>query len=134
MGNFAQAKEFAIAPQALETIRQEFDAFATGEPECAAEMARVHRDCGYLIDPHTAVAVNAARRAQASDHSTAMIALSTAHPAKFPDAVMRATGVHPGLPPHLADLMSRKERFAVLPNDEGAVERFIGERVKAAAA
>ncbi len=48
-----------------------------------------------------------------------MIALATAHPAKFPEAVERATGLRPALPAHLADVMERKERFVVLPNDQG---------------
>ena len=60
-----------------------------------------------------------------------VVALATAHPAKFPDAVERATGMRPALPPHLADLMERNERFTVLPNDQAAVERFIRERARA---
>ena len=60
-----------------------------------------------------------------------VVALATAHPAKFPDAVERATGVRPALPPHMADLMERAERFTVLPNEQGTVERFIRERARA---
>ena len=52
-----------------------------------------------IIDPHSAVGVAAARRALAHDPATPVIALGTAHPAKFPDAVERATGVRPALPP-----------------------------------
>ena len=52
-----------------------------------------------------------------------MVALATAHPAKFPDAVEAATGVRPALPPRLADLQTRPERCDVLPNDLAAVER-----------
>jgi threonine synthase len=54
-----------------------------------------------------------------------MVALSTAHPAKFPDAVEAATGIRPALPPHLADLFEREERYDVLPNDVGAVRAYI---------
>jgi threonine synthase len=133
MANFAQSKEFTIAPGPLKTIRDDFDALATGESACAEEMGRVYREAGYVLDPHTAVAVNAARRARKDDRATPMIVLSTAHPAKFPDAVERATGRRPELPPHLADLMSRRERISVLPNDQGAVERFIGAQSRAAA-
>jgi threonine synthase len=57
--------------------------------------------------------------------------LGTAHPAKFPDAVERATGRHPALPAHLADLLGRPERFTVLPNAVDAVERFIRDRSSA---
>ena len=100
-------------------------------PIAPQEMTRVYRDSGYVLDPHTAVAVHAARRALARDRATPMIVLGTAHPAKFPDAVERAIGLRPPLPPHLADLMSRQERFTILPNDPGAVERFIRERARA---
>jgi threonine synthase len=60
-----------------------------------------------------------------------VVALSTAHPAKFPDAVERATGIRPALPAHMADLMARPESFTVLANDQGAVERFIRARARA---
>ena len=133
MANFAQSREFTIAPGPLAAIRGDFDALATDETACAEEMAGVYRDVGYVLDPHTAVAVNAARRARKEDRATPMVVLATAHPAKFPDAVERATGRRPELPPHLADMMSRRERFSVLPNDQGAVERFIGAQARVAA-
>ena len=72
-----------------------------------------------------------AARCLKDDPHTPVVALSTAHPAKFPDAVERATGIRPALPPHMADLMERKESFTVLPNDQAAVERFIRERARA---
>ena len=131
MAGFAQSGEFTIAPGPLKAIRDEFDAFSTDETSCAEEMARVYRESGYTLDPHTAVAVSAARRALARDRATPMIVLGTAHPAKFPDAVAEAIGVRPSLPPHLADLMSRRERFTVLPNEQGAIERFVRERARA---
>ncbi|HYC26055.1 MAG TPA: threonine synthase, partial [Roseiarcus sp.] len=133
MANFAQSKAFAIAPAPLQAIRNDFDALATRQVACMEEMARVYRNAGYLLDPHTAVGVNAARRIRSDDPATPIIALSTAHPAKFPDAVERATGYRPQLPPHLADLMSRRERICVLPNDQSVVERFIGDQTRAAA-
>ena len=60
-----------------------------------------------------------------------MIVAGTAHPAKFPDAIRASTGVHPALPPHLADIMERRERFDVVKNDIGAVETFIRARARA---
>jgi threonine synthase len=61
-----------------------------------------------------------------------MIALATAHPAKFPDAVAQATGLRPALPAHLKDLMERPERFDILPNDVGAVRAHIRARARIA--
>jgi threonine synthase len=60
-----------------------------------------------------------------------MVALGTAHPAKFPDAVQAATGVSAPLPAHLADLFSRKEKFDVVANDSQAVAGFIKARARA---
>ncbi len=64
------------------------------------------------------------------DRAIPMVALACAHPAKFPDAVEAATGIRPALPPHLADLMMRRERITVLPNDIAAVQRFIGAHAR----
>ncbi len=83
-----------------------------------------------MLDPHSAIGVHAARRLLAADPATPVVALATAHAAKFPDAVEAATGLRPALPPHLADLMDRPERFSVVANDEAAVERFIRERAR----
>ena len=97
----------------------------------ADEIGATWREAGYLLDPHTAIGVRAARSLLAERSETPVVALATAHPAKFPEAVERATGRRPALPPHLADLMDRRERFTVLPNDQAAVERFIRERARA---
>ena len=59
------------------------------------------------------------------DKSIPVIALATAHPAKFPDAVKKATGITPQLPAHLANLMSRRERYDVLPNDLGKIQDYV---------
>ena len=94
-------------------------------------MANTYRRSGVLIDPHTAVAVAAARlelsRAEIAEApgATPMVALATAHPAKFPDAVERATGVRPAVPPALAEIGGKRERITTLPNDVGAVARFV---------
>ena len=128
MGSLAQSGRFSLAPGPLGRIRAEFDAVRVDEAGTRAEMARAYAEAGMILDPHTAVGVGAARRALAADPSTPMVVLGTAHPAKFPDAVERATGRRPALPPHLAELMDRRERFSILPNDVGATERFIRSR------
>jgi threonine synthase len=94
-----------------------------------AEIAATFRRTGELIDPHTAVAV-ATARAVRRDPAVPMVALACAHPAKFPDAVEAATGRRPALPPHLADLMSRRERTTVLPNELKRVQAFVREHAR----
>ncbi len=86
----------------------------------------IHETLGILVDPHTAVGI-AAGRAKRRDPETPMIVLSTAHPAKFPDAVERATGVRPLLPSHMADLFDREETCVTLPNDLDTVRDYVRE-------
>jgi threonine synthase len=116
---------FTIPDDALKAIRAEFDAERCSEADCAEEMARAWRESGVLIDPHTAVGVHVARAALKRDPKTPVVALATAHPAKFPDAVEKATGQRPALPEHLADLLQRPERIARLPGDPKAVADYL---------
>ena len=88
-------------------------------------------EAGYLLDPHSAVAFAVAEK-ESAEAETPTIVLATAHPAKFPDAVERATGIRPALPDWLAELPHRPERLTVLPVDQSAVERFIVSASRAA--
>ena len=133
MSELARQGSFTIPPSALARIRADFDAFRVDEPACAEEMGRVYRESGRIIDPHSAVGVHAARKALAAAPATPAIALGTAHAAKFPDAVERATGVRPRLPERLSDLMGRKEAIVVLPNDGQAVANYLRQTARAAA-
>ncbi|MBV8777921.1 MAG: threonine synthase [Alphaproteobacteria bacterium] len=115
--------------QAWRSAGKLFAAHRVDDAATLAEIGETYRQTGMLIDPHTAVAVAAARAHAARDEDDApLVALATAHPAKFPDAVARATGVRPPMPPVLAEIMDKPERVAVLPNEVGAVTRFIRER------
>jgi threonine synthase len=102
-----------------------FSGFRLDDPGTLMAIKQVHDATGSLIDPHSAVAVAAAKAALTSGAAAPMVVLATAHPAKFPDTVERATGRRPELPAHLAGLMQRPERVQVLPNDLAAVRDFI---------
>jgi len=132
MGSLAQSKSFTLKDGPLGRIRDEFSALAVNEAAVAGEMAETWRETGYVLDPHSAVGTKAARALLERQPGVPVVALSTAHPAKFPDAVERATGLRPALPPHMADLMTRPETFTVLPHDQTTVETFIRDRARAA--
>jgi threonine synthase len=133
MTDFAAHGSYTIPAATLARIRADFRAERIDEEACAAEMGRVYRDSGVVLDPHSAVGVAAARRLIAASPETPVIALGTAHPAKFPDAVERATGVRPSLPRHLADLMDRKETIIILPNNGAAVADYLHQTARAPA-
>ena len=131
MGSLAQSRRFSIAPSALAEIRARFAADRADEDETAAAIRAAHREAAYLADPHTAVALAVAEK-EPRDPALPMVVLSTAHPAKFPDAVKAASGVTPRLPDWLGDLDTRAERVTVLPADQSTIEKFINAASRAA--
>ncbi len=100
-----------------------FAAQRVDDEETLAVIRDVHGETGILLDPHTAVGVGAARKAPRDGNKR--VVLATAHPAKFPDAVEKATGVRPQLPPHLADLLDRPEQAEKVDNDVAAVRAYV---------
>ncbi len=131
MGSLTQARRFAVSAHALKELRALFTADRADEQESAAEIRTWVREANYCVDPHTAVALAVAEK-ETRDPSVPMVVLSTAHPAKFPDAVKAACGLVPALPDWLADLPKRKERVTVLPVDQAAVERYVASTSRAA--
>ena len=100
-----------------------FAAHRLDDQETIDVIRSVHQETGMLIDPHTAVAVGAARKTPRD--GTKRIVLATAHPAKFPDAVEKASGLRPPLPDHLSDLLERPERAQTLDNDLDVVRDYV---------
>jgi threonine synthase len=92
--------------------------------ETAGAMRWAHEACNQTIDPHTAIALHAARSADISA-DVPVVTLATAHPAKFREAVERATGIRPSLPARLGNLFDREERCSLLPGDYAAVRDFV---------
>ena len=88
-----------------------------------AEIRALRQATGYFADPHSAIGIAAGRGGAIAGIPT--IAMATAHPAKFPDAMLQATGIRPELPPRLADLYEREERYRVVPNELEAVEAAV---------
>jgi threonine synthase len=118
--------------QGWRRARQLFAAHRVDDALTLETIADTYRRSGALIDPHTAVGVAAARAHMSEETDTPMIALATAHPAKFPEAVARATGVRPPVPGSLAEIMERGERVTVLPNDFAAVRGFLRKHARRA--
>lgn len=132
MESLKQAGAFTIDAGPLEAMRTEFSAGRSNIGETAKTIRQTLEKSGYLADPHTAIAIKVARDF-AGDAAVPMVVLSTAHPAKFPDAVQAASGVDPALPVWLGDLMTRPEKFDVLPSDLKMLEDHIDRHTRAAA-
>jgi threonine synthase len=132
MRQFEQSKAMRLT-NAQRTGAADLFLSARVEPADMVEAMRWAREAAdQMIDPHTAIALHAARGANLP-RDVPVVTLATAHPAKFPDAVERATGQRPQLPARIGDLFAREERYDELPGDYGAVRDYIAERATPAA-
>jgi threonine synthase len=120
MANLRDMGAFEIPAPALVMMRERFSAHRVTRDDSASAMKRLFEETGILIDPHTAVGLAAARREQ-ERRPGPMVVLGTAHPAKFPEAVKRATGRTAEIPERLQLRLCGQERFKLLPNSAKAV-------------
>ena len=126
--DFRKGGELRVVPNIYaKWITGVFAGYRCNDEQTLATMKDVYQKSAMLIDPHTAVGLSAARQSIGVNYpkDQSIITLATAHPAKFPDAVRRATGQTPRLPEHLADLMNRPERIVSLPNNLKSVQAFV---------
>ncbi len=134
---FRNSGTFSAGDNMMSRAGDLFSAFRADEAETSATIARVYRDAGMVVDPHSAVglaAVTKARSAGVVDPTTPLVSLACAHPAKFGDAVAAATGQPPTLPEQLKAMLDLPERHTVIPNDKAAVEAYLGANARIAKA
>ena len=130
MAGLRQSGAFNIDEASLKNIRSDFAAGTCSEADTAQQITNSQETSNYLCDPHTAVGLFVAENN--INAGVPMVTLSTAHPAKFPDAVEKASGIRPALPEWLSGMMERDEKFETLPNNIEEVESFIEQRSRAA--
>jgi threonine synthase len=125
----AKNGHMVLSDSALASARELFSSYRCDDAGMVEVIRSTYAESGYLLDPHTAIGLAAARECS-NNQSTPMITLATAHPAKFPDAVKEAGYPEdPALPPHMADLFDREEQYTVLDNDNQAVQQFIAQHI-----
>ena len=113
-----------VSDEKWKQMRECFSSARVDDALTCETIAKVFKDTGKLVDPHTAVGIRAARECNA-DPSAPMITLSTAHPAKFSDAINEAGLDTPQLPGHLTGLFEKEEHYSIVPNDLAAVTEFV---------
>ena len=125
----SKAGSMKLTDSALTRAQQLFSSYRCDDKGMVDLIRETYQDSDYLLDPHTAIGLAAARECRKS-LDTPMVTLATAHPAKFPDAV-KAAGYpkDPELPDHLADLFERDEYFTTLGNDPVAIQNFIADKI-----
>jgi threonine synthase len=127
MSDFARTRRLEVPAPVLADLRSRYNAFASSDEETRAAIKAVYKLTGRIIDPHTAVGVAAAMKM--GKPLSPVVILSTAHPAKFPEAVTEAIGVAPAEPARLSGLKNLPERLDVLDKDLLLIKRFISSRL-----
>ncbi len=123
MTEFRTIGRMTVAPQAWQTATELFQGFRLDDTDIIVAIRALRAATGYLADPHSIIGIEAARALHTP--GTPMVAMATAHPAKFPDAMEQATGARPPLPAHLADLYERAETFTRVPADLATIEACV---------
>jgi threonine synthase len=127
MASFARDRRLVLPDQVLSDLRARYDARSSDDEDTLSTINAVATTSGRIIDPHTAVAVNALRKFGFREEP--VVVLATAHPAKFAEAVMHATGVPPPMPDGLKRVLDLPERLDTLPNDPALIRQFISSRL-----
>ena len=129
METFKVTGKLELDDKALAGARDLFTSYALDDQEMLTVVNDVFEQTEYLLDPHTAIGVQAARKTRINS-DVPMVCLATAHPAKFPDAIERAgVSVKPALPMHMRDLFDRKESYTVLDDNLGTVQNYIASNI-----
>lgn len=132
MRGFEASRALALSPAMREEAARLFASARIDADEMALAMRWAAQEAGHVIDPHSAIGL-AAARGIGLDPAIPVVTLATAHPAKFRDAVERATGQRPLVPARIAGLFEREERYDTLPAERDAIEAHIAERALASA-
>jgi threonine synthase len=134
MRDFRTSGTLPLSVAQLQRLKRDFAAGRLQDEEILTTVKQVLETTGQLIDPHTAVGVGVGRAchhkvtdAASLAEDTPLVVLATAHPAKFPASVEKATGLHPALPLWLSDIMVKEERCDILPAHENEVKSFINK-------
>ena len=124
MAGFESTKAMQLTNTQREGAAKLFSSARADADDMSRTLRWAWEECGELLDPHTAIGLYAARAAGIASE-VPVVTLGTAHPAKFRDAVERATGQRPGIPSRIGDLFEREERFAELPGDYAAIADYV---------
>jgi len=118
--------KFKIEKEQLNRIKENFLSESLSETETKFIINDFYKNGKVLIDPHTAVAIGVTKKFSLKEKT---VVLSTAHPSKFHDVVMEASGRKPELPKNLKNILTKKENFDTLSADLKEVKKYIIKRI-----
>jgi threonine synthase len=125
MEDFKRSGRLKFTEQQIEEVKNTFAAAAVNDTETLQVIQKFHQKTGYILDPHTAVGVEAGRRTR--NRQFPLVCLATAHPAKFGAAVKSAIGQDPDLPAAFQGIENRPKRLEIIAADAGQIKSFVSQ-------
>ena len=128
MDDMRDKGEFSVTPEQMGQARKHFTAARVNDELTLSTIADVYNQNGYILDPHSAVGIAAAKQLR-QELPDPVISLACAHPAKFPETIQKAIGITPPLPDAVAALLKKQERTVMLPADRLKIISFMAEKL-----
>ena len=128
MDDFRETGKLPVETEKWQNITQTFTGYSLNDAGTSQAIAQYQKSENQILDPHSVIGVKAVHHNNTPQTPT-VITAATAHPAKFPDAVKSATGIHPDLPEHLADLFERDEKFDVLDKGVDGLKSYVKSKI-----
>jgi len=126
MNDLKKYGEFKLSKKNLEKIKENFISESLSEKETKSEIRKIYKKEKILLDPHTAVATGIISKLSIKGN---IIALATAHPAKFSEMVVKETNIKPELPDNLKNILTKKENYKRLSNNLKEIQKYILEKI-----
>lgn len=127
MSEFEKSGYLKVEGNVLQQIQESFLSYSINDEETLKAIFEVYQETGEVLDPHSVIGVVASRKYIASkDYGGEFVVnLATAHPAKFPDSVIKSGAKEPELPLFLKDLEKREEKYEIIENNLDDVKKYI---------
>ena len=124
MQSFENNKDYQFDEKTLKSFQDIYDSTAVSNETTIETIKLFYEKYNYLADPHTATGLSVLKdKRKSTDHS--LVSLACAHPAKFGDAIKKATGKDPELPKELENIFDKDEKMTILPNNFDDIKSLI---------
>ena len=133
MKNFEKKNYYDLPQKKMKILNETFLAFKASDQDIINTIKKTYDRCKYLLDPHTAVAIFSGKKALKNkkiSNDSPLITLACAHPAKFPDTILKSLNFRPDNPKKLEKIIKSKENYEVIENDLEAIKKYILKKMR----
>jgi len=129
MNDLKIKKEFQLNKSEISKLQENFLAYSVSEEETLETIKNIYQEYNSVIDPHSAIGFKALKKMDNFIESYSYFCFETAHPCKFPDAIVNAIGKEPPMPDFVKKILSKEEKFIVLENEIEILKNYIQKEI-----